>query len=269
MERGAGILLPVSSLPSPYGIGAFGQAAYEFVDFLKSAGQKYWQVLPLGPTSYGDSPYQSFSAFAGNPYFIDLDLLRQQGLLTQEEIEEPFWGRDEGQVDYQSLYKARFKVLMTAFSRSRHQQTKEFKQFYEENKFWLEQYSLYMAVKTYFGGKEWLLWPQDIRLRQPKALKGYQLKLQKEAQFWQYCQFEFFRQWDRLKAYANENGIEIIGDIPIYVALDSADVWEHGELFQLDKEKQPTRVAGVPPDLFSRTGQLWGNPLYDWDRMKK
>ena len=269
LERGAGILLPVTSLPSPYGIGTFGKEAYSFVDFLEASGQTYWQVLPVGPTSYGDSPYQSFSACSGNPYFIDLDLLIQQGLLAQGEVEAFDWGDDPASVDYAKLYENRFHVLKSAYLRSSHQMTSEFAAFCAENRFWLEDYSLYMAVKNYFGGKEWLAWPVDIRLRSEDAVRSYSVLLEKETAFWKFCQYEFFRQWFLLKAYANQKGIRIVGDIPIYVALDSADVWVHGDQFQLDERRQPVRVAGVPPDLFSATGQLWGNPLYDWDYMAK
>lgn len=269
MGRGAGILLPVTSLPSPYGIGTFGAAAYEFVDFLVHAGQRYWQVLPLGPTSYGDSPYQSFSAFAGNPYFIDLLLLQEQGLLTKHELDHPDFGNNPTDINYAKLYEERYPVLRMAFARSPHQKSDEYQSFCRENKAWLEEYSLYMALKTTFGGKEWLAWPKELRMRQPEALQTAAKKLESEIEFWRFCQFEFFRQWFQLKAYANERGVEIIGDIPIYVALDSADVWSQHEQFQLDEQRRPTHVAGVPPDMFSQTGQLWGNPLYDWDYMKQ
>lgn len=269
MERGAGVLLPVASLPSPYGIGTFGQAAYDFVDFLVEAGQRWWQVLPLGPTSYGDSPYQSFSAFAGNPYFIDLDRLLEQGFLTQAEIEESDCGRNPMDVDYAALYEKRFAVLRIAFARSNHQNIEEYVFFCEENAEWLEEYALYMSLKNEFGGREWLAWPEELRLRDPQALRACSERNVDEIEFWKFCQFEFFRQWYRLKEYANQKGIEIIGDIPIYVALDSADVWSQGEQFQLDEQHIPTLVAGVPPDLFSETGQLWGNPLYDWAFMER
>lgn len=269
MERGAGVLLPVTSLPSPYGIGTFGQAAYEFVDFLVEAGQRWWQVLPLGPTSFGDSPYQSFSAFAGNPYFIDLDCLLEQGLLTQAELEESDCGHNPMDVDYAALYEKRFAVLRQAFARSNHQNSEEYVTFCEENAEWLEEYALYMSLKNEFGGREWLAWPEELRLREPQALCDCREKNAEEMEFWKFCQFEFFCQWYRLKDYANQKGIEIIGDIPIYVALDSADVWSQGEQFQLDEQRRPTLVAGVPPDLFSETGQLWGNPLYDWAFMER
>ena len=269
MERGAGVLMPVTSLPSPYGVGSFGRDAYEFVDFLKEAGQKYWQVLPLGPTSYGDSPYQSFSAFSGNPYFIDLDTLLEEGLLTREEIAGQFWGDDPEAVDYSALYQGRFQVLRKAFRRSCCQETAEYRKFCGENQSWLEDYSLFMSIKNSFDGKEWLLWPEEIRMREPGALSRCREKLKDDIEFWKFCQYQFFEQGGKLKAYANKNGVQIIGDIPIYVALDSADVWAHGEQFQLDERRSPAGVAGVPPDLFSATGQLWGNPLYDWERMER
>lgn len=269
LDRGAGVLLPVTSLPSPYGIGTFGKDAYAFVDFLEAAGQTYWQVLPLGPTSYGDSPYQSFSAFSGNPYLIDMDLLIEQGLLTKAEVDAFDWGDAPALVDYAKLYENRFRVLKSAFLRSSHQMSPEFGAFRTENRFWLEDYSLYMAVKNYFGGKEWLVWPENIRLRTEEAVEYYSAMLENEIAFWEFCQYEFSRQWFSLKTYANQKGIRIVGDIPIYVALDSADVWRHGDQFWLDEYRRPVRVAGVPPDLFSATGQLWGNPLYDWYYMEQ
>jgi len=270
LERGAGILLPITSLPSPYGIGTFGKAAYEFVDFLKSAGQKYWQVLPMGPTSYGDSPYQSFSAFAGNPYFIDLEMLMEEGLLEQWDAEKLFWGDREDSVSYEDIYRNRFRVLKKAFAHSGHRETEEFRAFQEAQAYWLEDYSLYMACKGQFESESWLLWDEDIRFRKEEALARYRELLKEEIDFWNFCQYHFFRQWKKLKAYAKEKGIQIIGDIPIYAALDSADVWSHPGLFQLDEENLlPKFIAGVPPDAFSDTGQLWGNPLYDWDAMEK
>ncbi|MDD2955824.1 MAG: 4-alpha-glucanotransferase [Oscillospiraceae bacterium] len=269
MERGAGILLPVASLPSPYGIGSLGGAAYRFVDFLSAAGQKYWQVLPIGPTSYGDSPYQSFSAFSGNPYFIDLDFLREEGLLTQEEIDAPDWGGQADDIDYEKIYRCRFPVLRQAFRRSGHRDLPEYVRFCGENAHWLGDYCEYMTAKERFGGREWLAWPETIRRRDPAALEDLRREMEEEIEFWKFCQYKFFEQWGRLKSYANARGISIIGDIPIYVALDSADVWVNGDQFQLDGERRPTRVAGVPPDMFSATGQLWGNPLYRWDRMEQ
>ncbi|MCI8465197.1 MAG: 4-alpha-glucanotransferase [Lachnospiraceae bacterium] len=270
LERGAGILLPITSLPSPYGIGTFGKAAYEFIDFLKSAGQKYWQVLPMGPTSYGDSPYQSFSVFAGNPYFIDLEILMEEGLLEKWDAEKFFWGDQESYVSYEDIYRNRFRVLKKAFESSAHKETAEFQKFREENSYWLEDYSLYMACKEHFENTSWLLWEEDIRFRKKEALSKYRNLLQKEMEFWEFCQYHFFRQWKKLRSYAKERGIQLIGDIPIYAAMDSADVWSHTGLFQLDEVNLlPKFIAGVPPDAFSETGQLWGNPLYDWEAMEK
>ena len=269
LPRSAGILLPVSSLPSPYGIGTLGEAAFSFIDFLKAAGQKYWQVLPVGPTSYGDSPYQSFSAFAGNPYFIDLDILKEEGLLEQTEIESFDWGDSPDDVDYAKLYNARFQILHTAFQRSRHQGTPDYLHFCKAQESWLEDYAFYMALKCSFDSHEWLLWPEKLRLRDSEELEIWSALLEDERDFWKFCQFKFFEQWNRVKDYAHQNGVQIIGDIPIYVALDSADVWAQPHLFQLDSKGFPTAVAGVPPDYFSEDGQLWGNPLYDWDAHKK
>ncbi len=269
LERGAGVLLPVFSLPSPYGIGSFGREARRFVDFLAQAGQRYWQVLPLGPTSFGDSPYQSFSAFAGNPYFIDLEQLIQEGLLQKEEAEEISWGEQPNQVDYQALFSNRFRLLRKAHGRSRHPCSRDYRAFCRQNHPWLADYALYMALKERHDYQEWLLWEEPLRCREPAALKAAREELQEEIDFYKFCQYYFFRQWRALKAYANQQGISIIGDIPIYVALDSADVWAHPELFQLDENRRPTAVAGVPPDAFSATGQLWGNPLYRWDRMEE
>ena len=266
--RGAGILLPISSLPTEYGIGTMGADAYEFVDLLVEAKQKYWQVLPVGPTSFGDSPYQSFSAFAGNPYFIDLDTLVAEGLLEEEELHSYNWGADPTDVDYAAIFNSRFIVLKQAFKKSRHKNRKAYKTFLAENAFWIEDYSLYMAVKFHFDNKEWLSWDEDIRFREAKAVKRYKAELAEEVDFWKFCQYKFFEQWTKLKDYANKKGIRIIGDIPLYVSMDSADVWVHGRLFELDERKNPIHVAGVPPDCFSEDGQRWGNPLYDWKAME-
>lgn len=269
MKRGAGVLLHLSSLPSEYGIGTMGEPAYRFVDFLEAAGQKYWQVLPIGPTSYGDSPYQSPSAFAGNPYFIDLKILMEDGLLYPDEAQLEDWGNNPDDVNYGKLFEARYRVLHKAFRRSNHLGTSEYAVFCEKNAHWLEDYCLFMAVKAQFDWKQWQKWPDDIRKREPSALSGYRFQLANEMDFWRFCQFKFYQQWENLKSYANSHGIEVIGDIPIYVALDSADVWANKEQFQLDENHMPVRVAGVPPDIFSEDGQLWGNPLYDWRRMEK
>lgn len=269
LKRGAGILMPVSSLPSKYGIGTLGKAAYDFVDDLVRAGQKYWQVLPIGPTSFGDSPYQSFSTYAGNPYFIDLDLLIEEGLLQRQEVETIRWYEKEDQVSYELLWEYRYSVLKAAFERSDHEKTKEYRDFMEREKDWISSYSLYMACKEHFGNREWLSWKKDIRDRKMEALISYQVMLEKEIRFWEFVQYKFWQQWDRLHAYANEKGIQIIGDIPIYVALDSADVWVHPEQFLLDENHEPTVVAGCPPDAFSDEGQKWGNPIYDWEWMER
>lgn len=265
MKRKAGILLPVSSLPSKYGIGCFDQAAYDFVDWLEKAGQSYWQILPLVPTSYGDSPYQSFSTFAGNPYFISLDWLAGEGLLVAEEIQAADFGTDASDIDYAKLYNSRYELLYWAYQRSGISQEEEFKSFLSENAWWLEDYALFMALKKHFGGRCWYEWPEDIKLRWGNAMDHYRGKLYFEIEFHKFLQFKFLQQWNDLKGYANDRGIEIIGDIPIYVAMDSADVWAHPELFQLDDGGLPTAVAGCPPDGFSAGGQLWGNPLYRWD----
>ena len=265
MQRSAGILLPVSSLPSPYGIGCFSQEAYDFVDWLKEAGQTYWQILPLGVTSYGDSPYQSFSAFAGNPYFISLDALVEEGVLTAAECKKANFGRKADDIDYSRLYAERGRLLRLAYSRSDIGHDEAFTAFCEKNKWWLDDFALFMAVKGRFEGKPWIEWAEDIRLRWQPAMDYYRRELYFEVEYHKYLQFKFDQQWRRLKAYANSKGIRIIGDIPIYVALDSADAWANPGLFQLDKDNIPTAVAGVPPDGFSPTGQLWGNPLYRWE----
>lgn len=267
-SRGAGILLPIASLPSKYGIGTFGAAAYEFVDLLSDLRQKYWQVLPLGPISFGDSPYQAFSAFAGNPYFIDLDYLVRDGLLRQEEIDECEWGTKEDEVAYDLIFEHRFSVLKKAFTKFNTNQA-EYRSFCKEQEAWLSGYSFYMALKTFSENREWLAWKPELRDRNPEALEKYKVLLAEDIEFWKFCQYEFFTQWNELRGYANRKGIQIIGDIPLYVALDSVDVWEHRELFQLKENGEPEFVAGCPPDAFSDDGQKWGNPLYDWKRMEE
>ena len=269
-KRASGVLMPLSSLPSPYGIGTMGKAAYEFVDFLASAGQKYWQLLPLGPIGYGDSPYAPLSAFAGNPYYIDLDTLIEDGLLTREEVSAPDWGCDPEKTDYGKLFENRFCVLRKAFNRGRERYAHEMAAFAAENESWLPDYALYMAVKSHFGMQAPPDWPDEaIRTRKPEAVKAYREKLSEEIAYYSFLQFLFFRQWEKLKRYANEKGILLIGDIPIYAAMDSAEPWSERSLFQLNEKGQPERVAGVPPDGFTPDGQLWGNPLYRWDRMKE
>lgn len=263
--RASGILLPISSLPGKYGIGSFSKEAYKFVDFLKNSNQKYWQILPIGPTSYGDSPYQSFSTYAGNPYFISLEDLIDQGLLTEEECKKVKFGNRADTVDYEKLYNGRFKLLKKAYKKSNIGEKEEFKKFKDENCYWLNDYSMFMAIKERFEGRSFDNWAEDIKLRWEYSMEYYKKELSEEIEFYEFVQYEFYRQWYKLKKYANDNGIKIIGDIPIYVAYDSADVWSHPELFQMDNVGKPTAVAGCPPDGFSATGQLWGNPLYRWD----
>lgn len=266
--RKCGVLLPVSSIPSEYGIGAFSKEAYEFVDFLKKAGQSYWQILPLGPTGFGDSPYQSFSTFAGNPYYIDLKNLMERGYLEEKDCESSDVGDDPRYVDYERIYQTRFGLLKKAYKNSDIERDPSFAEFVHKNEYWLHDYALYMAVKGAFDGKSWIEWDEDIRTRKPEALESYQEKYCDEIKFYEFIQYIFSEQWQALKKYANDNGIQIIGDVPIYVAFDSADTWSHPELFQLDENCVPVAVAGCPPDAFSATGQLWGNPLYKWEYHK-
>lgn len=265
MNRAAGILLPITSLPSKYGIGCFSKSAYDFTDWLKKAGQTYWQILPLGPTSYGDSPYQSFSTFAGNPYFISLEALIEEEVLTEEECDEADFGTLLNDISYEKMYKSRYPLLHKAYERSNISENEDYQRFLSENNWWLSDYALFMALKDRFDGVPWNEWPEDIRLRYGYSMDYYRKELYFEIEFQQYMQFKFFEQWNALKAYVNEAGIRIIGDIPIYVAMDSADAWAHPELFQLDEHNVPYAVAGCPPDGFSADGQLWGNPLYRWD----
>jgi len=265
--RTSGILMPVASLPSPYGIGTLGQAARDFVSFLVQAGQTHWQVLPVGPTGYGDSPYQSFSSFAGNPYFIDLDDLARDGLLLPQEYQSLSWGDDPGLVDYGLLYRQRFPVLRRAVSRLIIKYPQPLAQFCRAEQDWLESYARFMAFKEHFGGGRWSQWPEPIRRRHPQAVEKLAQTLSSEITFWKGVQYLFFHQWKALKAFANAQGISIIGDLPIYVSGDSADVWADPQQFQLDDDLCPTEVAGCPPDGFSEDGQLWGNPLFDWESM--
>lgn len=265
--RESGILLHISSLPSPYGIGTLGKAAYHFVDFLERSHQKYWQVLPICPTSYGDSPYQSPSAFAGNPYFIDLDILCDNGLLKKHEIENYYFGNDEHTVDYGRLFENRYPLLRTAFSRFTPDE--QYHRFIEKNAFWLDDFALFMAVKEHHHYKCWLYWDEDIRLRKPEAIQYYADMLSQHIAFYRFTQYVFSVQWENLKRYANEHGVKLIGDMPIYVALDSSEVWTQGQYFLLDEERLPIVAAGCPPDDFAEKGQLWGNPVYNWEVMQK
>ena len=276
--RSCGVLLPVSSLPSEYGIGCFSKEAYEFVDKLFEAGQGYWQILPLGPTSYGDSPYQSFSTYAGNPYFVDLVELKNLGLIKEAELKKLNFGKNAHYVDYAKVYNSRFKALKIAFENAKKllkagklkiEGGESFEAFKKANSLWLPDYSLFMAIKDSLGGIAWNEWEEGLRLRGAATLKKYKDKLADEVEFYAFIQWMFDIQWKKLKKYANEKGIKIIGDVPIYVAFDSADAWASPELFQFDEKFIPTAVAGCPPDAFSATGQLWGNPLYDWDYHKK
>lgn len=281
--RECGILLPVASLPSPYGIGAFSKEAYEWADALKRAGQGYWQVLPFGPTGYGDSPYQSFSAFAGNPYFIDLEQLIAEGLLTKEECDQADFGPSRRYISYDRIYYERFPLLRKAYERWKrnmavdegeengkaeytdriqaavHRLSEE--RLIRETR----EYCFYMALKDHFQSKSWYLWESDIRLRKPEAMESYRRLLSDDIGFYEFQQIKFEEQWERLKGYANSQGIRLVGDIPIYVAFDGADSWAHPELFQFDEKNEPMAVAGCPPDAFAATGQLWGNPLYNWE----
>lgn len=264
--RSCGILMHITSLPSPYGIGTFGKEAERFADWLKSAGQKYWQVLPIGPTGYGDSPYQPFSSFAGNPLMIDLDELAEQGLLTKKQCENADYGADPSYVDFERVNRTKTKLLREAFENF--VDDVGYTSFMLEQRDWLDDYALFTALKEHFGGRPWTEWDEDIKLREPSAVLRYKEELAEEIRFVTFVQYVFFRQWDRFHRYCSSKGIQIIGDIPIYVSPDCADVWAQPELFELDERRNPRRVAGVPPDYFSKTGQLWGNPLYNWDEMK-
>lgn len=270
MERSSGILMHISSLPSPYGIGTLGREAYAFVDFLAEAGQRYWQLLPLGPTGVFDSPYQSFSTYAGNPYFIDLDLLRDEGLLEENDYCTLDFGTDADRADFGKLYRNRYPVLRRAYARYRERDGwEEALSALMQREPWLPDYALFMALKSHFGGLAWTHWPDEaIRTRRPEALVRYRALLREEIGFHAFVQGCFFWQWEALRAYVAKRGVRLIGDLPIYVPLDSADVWTEPAQFQLDETLAPVAVAGVPPDSFSATGQLWGNPLYDWDAME-
>ena len=272
--RCSGILMPLSSLPGGYGIGSMGAPAYKFVDFLADAGQTIWQILPVGPTGYADSPYQSCSAFAGNPYFIDLDQLVKDGLLTRRNFAKINWGGDTAHIDYGTLYEKRFAVLRKAYTNFLKQRPvpgydtpypDDWYRFQFLSSEWLPDYCLYMAIKRDNGMVDWQQWPDALRLRDPAALAAFKEEHAEEVGFWAFVQYEFDRQWRALHAYAKSKGVSIMGDIPIYVAADSADAWAGRELFETDADGKPRRVAGCPPDYFAADGQLWGNPLYDWN----
>ncbi len=273
MARAAGILMPVSSLPSKYGIGCFDREAYRFVDFLEEAGQTYWQILPLSPPNHHplayDSPYQGYSAFAGSPYYISLDALVQEGVLDREEVEGIDFGSDPEHVDYEKLYALRLPLLRKAYERSRIAEREDYQQFLRENSWWLNDYALFMALKAFFKDAPWPEWPEDISRHWGYSVDYYNEILYFDIEFHKYLQFKFFQQWHALKSYANARHIRIIGDIPIYVSFDSADVWAHPELFQIDGDNRQTAVAGCPPDAFSADGQVWGTPLYRWEKHRE
>ena len=268
-KRNAGILMAISSLPSPYGIGTMGKAAKKFVDYLEKGGQTYWQILPICPTSYGDSPYQSFSSFAGNPYFIDLEYLCKDKLLTKKECESFPWGGSKKYVDYGTMYESRYALLKKAYARFMKKVPSDYSEFCEKEAEWLDEYALFMALKDANKGAAWTEWDKKLKLRKPEALEEAKTEHADDIEFYKMLQYLFYKQWRQLKAYANEKGIQIIGDVPIYVAGDSADVWANPKQFYLDEDLNPIEVAGCPPDAFSEDGQLWGNPLFRWDEMKK
>ena len=261
--RESGILMHITSLPSPYGIGTMGKEAYRFVDFLKEAGQSLWQILPVTPTGYGDSPYQSCSTYAGNHYLIDLDMLVDEGLLKKEEIENIDWGCREDRVDFGLIYNNRLNVLRKAYARFGGGE--EFDAFCRENGSWLSDFALFMALKDEKGGKPWYQWEEPLKRREPDAVWQARQSLKEQMRFYRFIQYLFHKQWTALRAYAHKAGVRIIGDVPIYVPYDSADVWSNPELFLLDEKLDPISVAGCPPDCFNEDGQLWGNPLYRWD----
>ncbi len=267
--RSSGVLMHISSLPSPYGIGTMGKEARKFVDFLVKAKQSYWQVLPICPTSYGDSPYQSFSSFAGNPYFIDLEKLCSERLLTKKECQACHWGKNPAEVDYGVLYQNRYPLLHKAFARFQKKIPESYWEFCREQEDWLEDYALFMALKDTHEGKAWMEWEQELKERRPDAMARVKEDLAEEISFWKMLQYLFYQQWEELKSYANGHGIRIIGDVPIYVAMDSADVWAAPSQFYLNGALEPIDVAGCPPDAFSDDGQLWGNPLFRWDVMEQ
>ena len=260
--------MPLFSLPSPHGIGTLGKCAEDFIDFLKASGQRYWQMLPAGPVNSGGSPYQSFSSYAGNPYFVDLDMLVSDGLLTEDEVRSADFGSDPEKIDYGKLYKNRILILKKAARRGIQRDEDDFHSFASEKR-WLHDYALFMALRDHFGLIPWTEWPdEDIKYHRPEACEKWSRELAEDVEDYKYIQLLFFRQWKNMRKAADRAGIKLIGDIPIYVPMDSADVWSEPEWFRLDDNGYPTEVAGVPPDYFSEDGQLWGNPLYDWDRME-
>lgn len=268
MKRSSGVFLSISSLPSKYGIGTLGKEAYKFVDFLSESGFSYWQILPFNPTGFGNSPYQSFSTFAGNPYFIDLTKLKNDGLLSNYDLKH-YKYKDTEKIDYSLLYTERFKILKKAFKKSKNSLDFEIKEFCKKNNYWIDDYCLFMAIKDYLNGCSFSYWPKDIKLREEKALNHYRELLKENIDFYKFIQYEFFKQLEELTTYMKARNIELIGDLPIYVSMDSSDAWANANEFLFDNEYNPKLVAGVPPDYFSKTGQLWGNPLYDYNKMKE
>lgn len=271
-KRSSGILLHITSLPGNYGIGTMGKEAYRFVDFLVESGQKIWQILPLGHTGYGDSPYQCYSAFAGNPLLIDLDKLTDEGLLKKDDLPVNLYFDDEN-VDYGKVHDTKYPLLRKAYENFKDQKNKlrkiRFASFCQNHSKWIEDYAFFMALKKHFKGVAWTDWEDDIKLKKQSSLDYYKEQLKDDINYYRFIQFLFFQQWLELKAYANLNGIQVIGDIPLYVAFDSSDAWANPEIFDFDERMNPVNVAGVPPDYFSETGQLWGNPLYNWKQLKQ
>ena len=265
--RKSGILMHITSLPGPYGVGTMGKSAYAFLDFLHKSGQQSWQMLPLTPTGYGDSPYQSCSAYAGNPYLIDLDTLVRQHLLKKEELLSMDWGDDDTHVDFGKLYNGRTPILKLAYSRFRNDRALD--SFIKKNREWLPDFALYMALKETHGFAPWFQWEEELKFRKPEALEAQKEALSESIRFYCFVQYTFYKQWNNLRKKAGEYGIELIGDVPIYVPYDSVEVWKDPQLFRLDETLTPIDVAGCPPDAFTADGQLWGNPLYRWDVQKQ
>ena len=268
-KRASGILMHISSLAGKYGIGDFGEEAYKFVDFLADAGQRYWQILPLGITGIGDSPYQSFSVFAGNPYFIDLDKLIEYGYLKEVDLDKYKLYESKDEISYNLLYENKMKILRIAYENSKVKIEKELEDFMNTHKFWLRDFSLFMSLKKFNGGISWLDWKDEFKDINSKEVLDFEQANRDDIYFWVFTQYLFLNQWTSLKKYANKKGIKIIGDLPIYVSIDSSDVWGNTDLFNLDSNFDPITVAGVPPDYFTNEGQLWGNPVYKWDTMEK
>lgn len=271
-KRSSGILLHITSLPGKYGIGSLGKEAFNFVDFLVISGQKMWQILPLGHTGYGDSPYQCYSAFAGNPLLINLEKLVAEGLLDKKDLPDHIY-YDDDQVDYGKVMDSKNPILRKAYNHHKENPDRlrntRLNSFCQKNKKWLDEYAFFMALKVHFKGVAWTKWADDIKMRRHDAVNYYKHLLQGEIEYFRFIQFVFYTQWFELKSYANLNDIQIIGDIPLYVSFDSSDAWANPEIFEFDEHMNPRRVAGVPPDYFSDTGQLWGNPLYNWDYLQK